>query len=328
MLEESRIMDKSVFKTKTVEKMKQNTRIAKKLFPGLVGDAPVFGEIIFMVRFGQILGSSEQEIEAAGRWWLWAKTLFIQNTMTRSQQELLQIIALGAAKPRGAIHFVSTRSPEWVHAQISSQGSSDLPRSKTALKTLSEIAAKSAKFLPAKTTVLLADVAIDNLEAILKVNPNLEQLVQENLSRLGEIIKTEGLADIRLMRLSQLIHPSGKSIGELIEPDGSVKTTVNFSLKAEEKILIATRESVESQKRMFGWDEKQAAGHNRNIATTMALVGQAVKIMQPPAILIHNESFISRGALNNLLNDPKDPLPVICLNTLLERKISQPEMVK
>lgn len=328
MLEELRIMDKSVFKTKTVEKMKQNTRIAKKLFPGLVRDASVFGEIIFMVRAGQIFGSSEQEIEAAGCWWLWAKTLFIQNTMTRSQQELMQIIALRAAKPGGTIHFISARSPEWVHAQISSQGSNDLPRSKTALKTLSEIAAKSAKFLPTRTTILLADVAIDNLEAILKVNPNLEQLVQENLLRLEEIIKTEGLPDIRLMRLSQLVHPSGRSIGELIGPNGSVKTAINFSPKAEEKILIATRESVESQKRMFGWDEEQATEHNRNIAATMALVGQAVKIMQPSAILIHNESFISRGALNNLLNDPKDPLPVICLSTLLERKISQSEMVK
>jgi len=328
MLAELRIMDESVFRTKTVEKMKQNARIAKGLFPGLAKDASTFGEIIFLVRFGQILGSSEPEIEAAGLWWLWAKTLFIKNTMTRPQQELMQIIALRAAKTGGFIHFVSARSPEWIHAQVSSQGEGNLPRSRTALKTLSEIAAKSAQFLPTRTTVLLADVAIDNLRAILKVNPSLEKLAQENLLKLEEIITTEGMPNVRLLRLSQLAHPSGKSIGELVEPDGLVKTPFNFSPQAEEKILIATRESIESQKRMFGWDEEQATEHNRNIAATMALVGQAVKIMQPPAILIHNESFISRGALNNLLNDPKDPLPVICLNTLLERKITLPEMVK
>jgi len=57
-----------------------------------------------------------------------------------------------------------------------------------------------------------------------------------------------------------------------------------------------------------------------NLARTMALVGQAVKVMNPPAILIHNEAFISRGALNNLLNPRDNPLPVICLSSLLEKK--------
>jgi hypothetical protein len=52
----------------------------------------------------------------------------------------------------------------------------------------------------------------------------------------------------------------------------------------------------------------------------MGLVGSAVQLLNPPPILIHNESFISRGSLNNLFTDPKKPLPVICLRDLLEIK--------
>lgn len=52
----------------------------------------------------------------------------------------------------------------------------------------------------------------------------------------------------------------------------------------------------------------------------MGLVGQAVQLLRPPPILIHNEAFISRGKLNNLFTDPKEPLPVVCLKDLLETK--------
>lgn len=124
--------------------------------------------------------------------------------------------------------------------------------------------------------------------------------------------------------MSELLHPSGKKLGDLINPNGTVNMEITFSSAAERKILIASQESLESHKRMFGWSKVQSETHNRNLAKTMSLVGQAVKIMEPPAILIHNEAFISRGALNNLLIDQNDPLPVICLSTLLLGKKHQP----
>lgn len=306
-------------KISKVEETKRITRLSKKLFPQHTSH-PELGELIFLVRAGGSMGCTEKQTGEAGNWWLWIRSLFIENTMTKQMKRKMRLTALQAAKFRQPIHFVSTRSPELIHAQISTQGDSHLPRSRKALQELSVLIRKSSIFLPTIGTVLLANIAIDNIEAIKQVCPDTQSLIEKNHHRLEEIAAEEHLSNISITRLSELPHPSGKEIGDLINLDGTVNLKIEFSPKAERKILIASKESLESHQKMFGWSETQSREHNRNLAKTMALVGQAVNVMQPPAILIHNEAFISRGALNNLLTDTGNPLPVICLASLLNRK--------
>lgn len=315
-------MEKSIIKKssgRTVEEIKKRTRLCKQLFPQHTNH-PELGELIFMANEGELIGCTTKELSTAGKWWLWARTLFIENTMTKPMRRKMQTIALRASHLNQPIHFVSTRSPELIHAQIATQGDFTLPRSRKALHELAKFIGASANFLPTIGTVLLADVAIDNLEAILKACPDLEKITRENFTALERIAEKERLSNLRIVRMSELPHPSGKRLGDLINPDGTVNMEITFSSAAERKISIASQESLESHKRMFGWSKIQSETHNRNLAKTMALVGQVVKIMDPPAILIHNEAFISRGALNNLFNDPNNPLPVICLSSLLETK--------
>ncbi len=310
---------KKTRKISKVEETRRLTRLSKALFPQHISH-PELGELIFMAREGKLLECSNDEIKAAGNWWLWARNLFIENTMTKQMKKVMRIMTLMAAKSDQPIHFVSTRSPELIHAQIPSQGDPNLPRSKRALHQLSSLIQKSSEFLPTIGTVLLADVAIDNFRAIMRVCPDLKSMTRKNCHRLEKIAAEEGLLNINIRRLSELLHPLGKKIGDLVNLDGTVNVEISFSPKAERKISIASKESFKSHQTMFDWNEIQSREHNRNLAKTMALVGQAVKTMQPGAILIHNEAFISRGALNNLLIDPNNPLPVICLTTLLERK--------
>lgn len=302
-----------------VEEMRQNTKVAKELFPRHT-QHPKLGEFIFMVRQGELAGCSKEEIKIAGEWWLWARTLFIENTMTKPMKRLMEKMALATAQTGQPIHFVTARSPEWIHAQISTQGDPNLPRSKKALLEFSKIVEASSRLLPTIGTVLLADVAIDNLETILKLRPDLDQLITENQIKLESLIEELGFKRIQLARLSELQHPSGKKIGELVNADGSPKIDFPIQGKALKLIETVLKESIVSHQRMFGWTEDQSRAHNTNLGKTMGVVGQAVKGLQPPAILIHNEAFISRGALNNLFTDLNDPLPVICLKTLLERK--------
>lgn len=302
-----------------VEEMKRDTALCKRLFPQQA-QPPEMGELIFMVRRGLMTSCTEEEIRIAGSWWLWVRTLFIENTMTKREREVMRMTALNAVKNNHPIHFVSTRSPELIHAQISTQGDSHLPRSRIAIREFADIIQTSSKLLPTIGTILLADVAIDNLEAILKVCPNLEGITRKNFARLNEIINEEGITNVIIVRLSELPHPSGMNIGDLVSSDGSVNVDIEFSSWAIRKISVVSKESLKSHQRMFGWSQEQSEEHNLNLAETMALVGQAIKEMQPPAILIHNEAFISRGALNNLLNPQNNPLPVICLATLLEKK--------
>lgn len=311
-------------KTGTVSEMKINSRICAKLFPAEKHNPITTGELLFVTRIARLSCLSEKEISAIGNWWLWVRNLFIQNTMTKLMEKTLAGLAINAVANNQPIHFASARSPELVHAQLPNQGDHSLPRSRAALETFSNIIKESNKFIPTVGTVFLADVAIDNIEEIQKKCSCLEEIIVQNILKLKSIITEENLfPNINIIRMSTLVLPNKQLVGNLVNIDGSINIPIIFSNHAEQLIQIATKESAISHQRMFGWDENKSKSHNLNLAKTMALVGQAVKNMNPPAILIHNESFISRGALNNLLNDSKNPLPIICLNTLLEKKSLQ-----
>jgi len=231
-------------------------------------------------------------------------------------------MAVWAASGQQPIHFVTARSPELLHAQIKEQGSKLLPRSEAAVKRLAKLSSSSQDFLPTQTTILFADLAIDNLEKIQEVCSEIESEISENLKRLQEICHQSDLENFQILRMSQLDHPQGK-LGEILDLAGNPQISICLNARAEKMVEIVSRESLESHQRMFGWSEKESREHNRKLAITMGLVGQAVQLLQPPPIIIHNEAFIARGALNNLFTPLKDPVPVVCLTDLLERKKSK-----
>jgi len=79
---------------------------------------------------------------------------------------------------------------------VSKQGDPALPRSRKAIKTLTELARKSSELLPTVTTLVFADLAIDNWEAIRQAC-DVETTITVNLKRLSEICREEGLENFR-----------------------------------------------------------------------------------------------------------------------------------
>ncbi len=311
-----RLTDRSIFVT-NVDRNKAASRLAHQWFPQVVG-TPQHGDIQRIIISLSGTHDAEAQAKAAGNWWLWARTLMIENTFSKRQKLKTIDQTIEAARIGRPIHFVSARSPELLHAQVPGQGDPTLPRSRKAIEKLAELARESSKFMPTKVTIAFADLAIDNLDEIRK-SCDLEETIAENIRRVEALCKEAGIEDFEVVRLSQLEHPLGK-LSDLLEPSGKVKIAVDLSQKAQDLIRVVTKESTESHKRMFGWTEEQSAEHNRNLGITMGLVGQAISKISPAPILIHNEAFILRGALNNLFTDEKDPLPVFCLRTLLESK--------
>jgi len=311
-----------VIKTESsVARNKAASAICKRLFPSW-SKPPTQGELQRMIIQSQEKGGSEKQIKTAGNWWLWARNLMIENIITKKERQIMMDQAVSAATKQQPIHFVSTRSPELLHAQVEGQGDKSLPRSKIAIKKLVELSSSSSEFLPTQTTIILADRAVDNLETIQKACPNLETTILENLERLQEICESLGLNNWQILRMSELDHPQGK-LRDILDLAGNSQIPIQLDARANKLIAIATRESQHSHQRMFGWTEKESETHNRKLGITMGLVGQAVQLLTPPPILIHNESFIARGSLNNLFTSSKNPIPVICLKDLLERKKSK-----
>lgn len=311
-----RLADRSIF-TSQVERNKAASRLVHAWFPK-VGGTPQHGDIQRVIIALSGTAEAEAQAKAAGNWWLWARTLMIENTFTKRQKQKVVEQAIEAARTGAPIHFVSARSPELLHAQVPGQGDASLPRSRKAIEALAGIVKKSSSFMPTKLTVAFADLAIDNLDEIKKVcDP--EEVILENIRQIEELCRESGIESFEVIRLSDLEHPQGK-MKDLLDPSGEVKIPVDLSQRALDLIKVVTKESSESHKRMFGWSEEQSREHNRNLGITMGLVGQAISKLSPPPILIHNEAFILRGALNNLFTDERDPLPVFCLRTLLETK--------
>lgn len=301
----------------SVERNRAASRLCQKLFPEFA-KPPTQGELQRIISEAWIFGASEREIFQAGRWWLWARNLAIENTFSKQVQILTMRAAIKSAIGICPVNFVSCRSPELLHAQASVQGDPVLPRSRKAIAKLKELITTSQRFLPTSLFIVFADLAIDNLTEIEK-KCDVEETIKENLKRLTEIIRQEGI-DPNLLRMSTLKLPDRRNLGEVIQLDGTPKVAITLDRRAEELIKTATRESFQSHQRMFGWTEEQSLAHNRNLGITIGFVGKAIQSSIPSAVLIHNEAFISRGALNNLFTDPQNPLIVICLRDLLESK--------
>lgn len=311
-----RLMESHPFSS-AVERNKAASRVCKRLFPQWTS-TPLHGDLQRIIADCKRAGAGEDVIKQSGEWWLWARTLAIQNIFSKTEK--LEIInqAVAAVTHGQPIHLVSARSPELVHAQVAGQGDPSLPRSRKAIGELAKISAKSAEFLPTLTTIVFADLAIDNLDEIERAC-DVETVIQENLQQLGQLCKEAGLENFQILRMSELQHPQGR-LDVVLDRSGRPLIPIALGQRARNLIETATRESVDSHKRMFGWTKEQSAKHNENLAITMGLVGQAIQRLVPPPIIIHNEAFIARGALNNLFTPRDNPVPVICLATLLETK--------
>ncbi|OGY07979.1 MAG: hypothetical protein A2782_02430 [Candidatus Blackburnbacteria bacterium RIFCSPHIGHO2_01_FULL_43_15b] len=188
-----RLPERQIFSA--VERNKAASKVVKRLFPSWAG-TPLHGDLQRMV-----IGLGEgphldSQAKAAGDWWLWAKDLAIDNTFTKKQQLVVLDMVISAASGKQPIHLVSARSPELLHAQVSKQGDPALPRSRKAIKTLTELARKSSELLPTVTTLVFADLAIDNWEAIRQAC-DVETTITVNLKRLSEICREEGLENFR-----------------------------------------------------------------------------------------------------------------------------------
>lgn len=213
---------------------------------------------------------------------------------------------------------MASRSPEWLHAQVKGQGNPSLPRSRKSLEKLKQMSTESSQFLPTKVTVFLADLAIDNLAQIEK-KCDVDEAVAENRRKLLQIATDINFSNVNFILMSEL-EVDGRKLSQLVGRDGKPKVDVTFNDRAQKLIDRVSRESIQSHQAMFGWSEQQSRAHNENLAVSMGFVGQALNGFSPPSILIHNEAFIARGALNNLFNAVDNPLPVICLADLLESK--------
>ena len=302
---------------KSVELNKESSKACKRLFPAWA-KPPTQGELQRIIIESWQNNSNDKQVKAAGEWWLWIRNIFIENTITKEEKNNVMRSAVLASGGQRNIHLVSSRSPELLHAQVEGLGDQSLPRSRKALEKLGQIIKESDTFLPTKLTLLFADLAVDNFDEISK-KCNTNNIIDENIKLLSEIAKSLGLNSCSILKMSQLKHPKGV-LGSLINTDGSPRINITLDERAKRIIEITSKESVESQKRMFGWSEAISREHNINLGITMGLVGQSIKLSDSNSILIHNESFISRGMLNNIFNPKDDPLSVVCLKDLLESK--------
>lgn len=301
-----------------VRESKEAGQLCRELFPEWF-KPPFLGELQRLVIDANTQGASTEQISLAGHWWLWVRELFIENTITRPEKSKLMKMAISASRGRSPIHFVTARSPELLHAQIEGQGDKSLPRSKKSVSRFSQICTESSQWLPTEATIIFADLAIDNLTNIVEACNPLE-IIAENVNQLQKICSGLDFGQCALIRMSELTLGDNQQLGQIVEMNGTPKVVIDLDDRAKKMVGIVLRESIESHQRMFGWTEDQSRKHNTNLAITMGLVGQAVARMNPSGIIIHNESFIARGQLNNLFTPPDNPVPVICLKDLLETK--------
>lgn len=308
----------------SVERNKAASRLCMRLFPAWTGSdnkekQVIQGELQRVIVKAWETGIDDNEtILETGLWWLWARNLMIDNTFTKQQRERIMEIAVSAADGLKPVNFVITRSPELLHAQVEGTGNSLLPRTRVVIEKFAQIVNESKKHLRTSATILLADLAITNIDELAALCDT-ESVLRNNVVGIERITQEAGLSDFEIIRISDLSGPRGK-LGEIISANG--KTNIELALNAKARIIIETavRESIGWHKDRFGWDVNKTREHNFNLAITMGLVGEALRQNNDNTVLIHNESFISRGPLNNIFNDPKDPLPVICLRDLLARK--------
>ena len=304
-----------ITRTKSVETTKEASRICQRLFPEW-SKPPFMGELQNLILLGRDQDLDESQISRTGMWWMWARGLGIENTITRETKLALWKTAT-VASPNNPINIVTTRSPELLHAVIGN-GDPSLPRSFSSLETIRDIGQRSNDFIPTEITIVFADKAIDNFEKI-AASCNIQEKIEENIQMLRKFCLQLRIPNAGILRISDLSGLLGK-LGNLIDETGMTIVHPTISPEGWKKIEIAHKGSIKSQQREFNWNELHSREHNLHLATTMGLVGQAIKQTIPNAVMVHNEAFIERGALNNLFTPPNDPLPVICLNDLLKNK--------
>ena len=281
---------------RSVEAAKTASLWCKNLFPDWC-TPPFQGELQKIVSFGWEAKADEETIKNAGNWWLWMRNIFIENTMTRQMKEKMMRMAVNDQP----ITFVTTRSPELLHAQIG-KGDPGLPRSRKSLLRLKNLADQSAEFVSTHSLVMLADLSIDNEDKIKKVC-DIESVILENIQKITDLSRDIGL-EAEILRMSEHV---------ILQPITQIPS------HAWPHIKKAMFESLGSHQREFGWTLEQSESHNLDLAVSMGSVGLSIN-QQPNHILLHNESFISRGALNNIFTPPNDPIPVICLRDLVEKR--------
>ena len=293
-----RVLMKETMNTPTkiigVEAAKTASLWCKELFPHQC-IPPFQGELQNVIRFGWEAKADEETIKNAGNWWLWMRNIFIENTITRPMKDKLMRMAT-SGQP---ITLITTRSPELLHTRIG-KGDPTLPRSRKSLLSLKNLVDQSAKFVPTHSLVMLADLSIDNEDKIKKVC-DIESVILENIQKITDLSRDIGL-ESKILRMSE--HVLLQSITQ-IPPH------------AWSHVKKAMFESLDSHRREFGWTLEQSESHNLSLAITMGSVGLAFN--HGTNVLIHNESFISRGALNNIFNPTDNPIPVICLRDLVKK---------
>lgn len=296
----------------------ESSFLCKKLFPNHF-KPPTQGELQNIILLVKANGGGENEMLKTGLWWLWARNLFIENTITQEEKRNLIKIGVTASLGIDNVTIISARSPELLHSKVSGQGDPTLPRSMQAMQKIQSVVESSNHFLPTKAAIVFADLAIDNFVNI-EAACDVEKTIKENIFLLGKIAERMNFNNLEIIRMSELINPRLGILKSNIHKNGSPFGVISISSRAENLINTSANESFESHRSMFGWSKEISFAHSKNLAITMGLVGESLKNMFPNGTIIHNEAFISRGRLNNIFTDPKDPIPVICLNDLLEKK--------
>lgn len=296
----------------------ESSFLCKKLFPDHF-KPPTQGELQNIILLVKANGGGEGEILKTGLWWLWMRNLFIENTITQEEKRNLLKIGVTASLGIDDVKIISARSPELLHAKVSGQGDPTLPRSIQAMQKIKSIVEASNRFLPTRGVLVFADLTIDNFVNI-EAACDVEKTIQENLFLLEKIAEKLNFNNLKIIRMSELVNPRVGVLKDNIHKNGTPLQTISVNPRTENIINTSANESFESHRSMFGWSKETSFAHSKNLAITMGLVGESLKATFPNGVMVHNEAFISRGRLNNIFTDPKDPIPVICLSDLLEKK--------
>lgn len=290
----------------------------KEIFPG-VTDPTTFGQLFGVTELGSRLGCSPETIRRVGQWWLEIRKLGIENMKTNEIKHILRRDALLSTEAGLSIKLIATRSPDFIlHFTEHKTGKPAISdRSLKTISRVSEVRNMSAKFLPTETTIFLADIALANADDPKNQLPEEETrtLLEENLSALREV--THEIDDqIKVEKLGDVVHPNGKNLKELVGTDGECSgIEIPLLPHAWNHINRVVKESKEFHQRL-GWSEDDVALRTAKLARCMAIVGQAFHTRKPRPTMLFMESFVNRAIFNNLLNDKRDPLAIICFNDL------------
>lgn len=303
---------------KDMDKLDQSQIVSlevKKIFPG-IKDPVLFGQLFGITEMGMGLCCPVDVIKQAGLWWLEFRNLGIQNMITNEIKHAIRKTALLSLKDGCLLTFVTTRSPDFIlHFTEQKSGKPKISeRSIKAIHRVSEIRKLSTKFLPTRAIIFLADIALANADDPNNslVSATATELLDQNLIELERAIL--GIdPEIETSRLGDLIGSNGQLISSAIGFSGNVEVALPPTAFTVIKPVVS--ESLEFHQNL-GWSEKDVWDRTEKLAKCMAIVGKTFHDQTPKPIMLFMESFVKRSSFNNLLNDRRDPLPIICFNDL------------